>query len=120
MSRPGRRGSRYANVRIVREDGHIFASHHEVKRYRELKLMQRAGEIRGLQVHPRFYIEINGVPVRYDTGRQMAYEADFCYYRTDTGERIIEDVKMQSGHRTEVYKMKKALMRAMGNEIVEV
>jgi len=32
---------------------------------------------------------------------------------------VIEDVKMQSGHRTEVYKIKKALMEAMGHTIEE-
>ena len=33
--------------------------------------------------------------------------------------QVIEDVKMQSGHRTEIYKIKRALMDAMGHPITE-
>ena len=51
--------------------------------------------------------------------RQLRYEADFEYIECDTGRTVIEDVKMSSGHRTGVYKLKRAMMRAMGHEIEE-
>ena len=114
-----RRRSRYGNVKRHKVDGHTFDSKHEMARYFELKLLLRGRAISDLEVHPRIKIEIGGVPVMYDCGRQMAYIPDFRYTGM-AGETIIEDVKMQSGHRTEVYKIKKALVAAMGIEIVEV
>jgi len=113
----------------VHADGTKFDSKREMARYGELLLLQKAGEICGLKVHPRFNIIIGSVPVlmkstRYPNGRQIVYVADFSYFigaLDDIGKRfVIEDVKMQSGHRTEVYKLKRALMDAMGRIITEV
>ncbi len=118
-----------ANKRCVHADGTKFDSKREMARYGELLLLQKAGEICGLKVHPRFNIIIGSVPVlmkstRYPNGRQIVYVADFSYFigaLDDIGKRfVIEDVKMQSGHRTEVYKLKRALMDAMGRIITEV
>lgn len=117
---------RYGNVQKPVIDGHRFDSKHESERYLELKLLEKAGEIEQLEVQPRFPIIIGGVPIRimskrYSTlGRQMMYVADFQYRDIKRKKRIIEDVKMQSGHRTEVYKIKRALMQAIGYQITEV
>ncbi len=114
---------RYANVKKhVHPDGTVLDSKRELNRYADLKLLERAGQIDVLQVHPRFKIEIAGVPImlksaRYPNGRQLTYVADFQYY--EKGQLVIEDVKMQSGHRTEIYKIKRALMDAMGHQIRE-
>lgn len=122
MQRPGRYGAHIK--KHVHADGTKLDSEHEYQRYCELLLLVQAGEITDLKVHPRYPIIIGGVPVRiiskrYSTlGRQMLYIADFSY--TENDEQKVEDVKMQSGHRTEVYKIKRALMRAMGYKITEV
>lgn len=116
---------RYGNVkRHVHADGTVLDSGREFVRYKELILLQLAGEIADLRVHPRFVIEFVGRPVllrsrRYPGGRKLTYVADFEYLDTNTCKRVIEDVKMASGHRTEVYKIKKALMEHMGHKIVE-
>ena len=132
-------GGRYGNVRKPVHDGIRFDSKREFLRYMDLKVLERAGEISDLKVHPKFPITIGGVEVRIfskrysKTGRHMVYEADFSYFEwTETSisrphgtttarkaERVIEDVKMQSGFRTEVYKIKRALMKAMGHDIRE-
>ncbi len=115
-----RKRSRYANVMRHKLDGHTFDSTKEMFRYHELKLLVRAAAIRDLEVHPRIKIEIGGVKVVYPgSGRQMVYIADFKYYDAENMREVVEDVKMQSGHRTEVYKIKRALVAAMGIEIVE-
>ncbi len=121
MSKPGR----YGNIKKhVHTDGTKLDSKREYNRYCELLLLAKAGEISDLKVHPSYPIIIGGVPVRiiskrYSTlGRQMLYIADFSY--TENDKQTIEDTKMQSGHRTEVYKIKRALMRAMGYKIIEV
>lgn len=117
---------RYGNIKKIEEDGHRFDSKREYLRYKELKLLERAGEITDLRVHPRYEIVIGGVPIMVCSNqhnkwdRPLVYEADFEYLTAPPfGERVILDVKMQSGHRTGVYKLKRALMRAMGYEITE-
>lgn len=122
---------RYGNVRKPVHDGIRFDSKREFLRYMELKLLEKAGEIKGLVVHPKYPIVIGGVPVMVALnqhkpwGRHLTYEADFSYLERVPGtkhnehRRVIEDVKMQSGHRTDVYKLKRALMKAMGHDIKE-
>lgn len=116
---------RYGNVKKPEFDGIRFDSHREMQRYCDLKLMELAGVIRDLKVHQVYPITIAGVEIRiyskryWQTGRHLSYEADFTYWDCERKDQIIEDVKMQSGHRTEVYKIKRALMTAMGHTITE-
>lgn len=119
---------RYANVRKPVHDGIRFDSKREFLRYMDLKLREKAGEIRDLRVHPKYPIIIAGIEIRiyskryHKTGRLMIYEADFEYkvfIKAGIWVTRIEDVKMQSGFRTEVYKIKRALMKAMGHDIEE-
>lgn len=67
-------------------DGIVFDSMTEARRYVELKLLIRAGEIEKLQCHPKFEIEVNGV-------RICAYTPDFSYIEMKTKKPHIEDVK---------------------------
>ena len=116
--------SRYPNIRKHQHpDGTVCDSRRELNRYGELLLLKRAGEITDLRVHPSYPIQFEGVYVKirskgYPNGRQLTYRADFEY--REKGRLVIEDVKMQSGFRTEVYKIKRALMEAMGYEITEI
>jgi hypothetical protein len=123
---------RYGNVNKIEHDGITFDSKREFLRYQDLKILERAGEIRELKVHPKYPIIIADIPIRiyskryHKNGRQLTYEADFEYWRYDKPQGhghlwklVIEDVKMQSGFRTEVYKIKQGLMRAMGHTIEE-
>ena len=105
--------NKYRNQKIT-IDGHTFDSKKEGKRYLELKLLERGGAIKYLELQPRIKIEIGGIPVKFDTGRQVYYTADFRYVEND--KYILEDVK---GYKTPVYKLKKAMVRAMGMEILE-
>ena len=99
----------------VELDGHKFDSKKEAARYQELKLLETAGEISQLRLQPAYKLIIAGIPICYDNGRQAVYRGDFEYVRN--GMIIIEDVK---GVRTDVYKLKRAIMRAMDRIIVEV
>lgn len=100
---------KYRNVPTV-IDGFRFLSKLEAKRYAELKLLQRTGDIKGLEVHPRYPIDVQGK-------RICTYEADFRY--TDTrGTVHVEDTK---GFRTALFLLKKKLMLAChGIEVEEV
>jgi len=101
--------SKYRNVR-TEVDGIKFASRAEAKRYQELKILERAGEITRLDLQPRFDCWVNGNKV-------CTYVSDFRYF-TDVGQ-IIEDVK---GMKTPVYKLKKKLVEACypGVKIIEI
>ena len=116
---------RYGNVKKPEFDGIRFDSHREMERYCDLKLAERAGVIQDLKVHPAYPIVIGDVEIRlfskryWKTGRHLTYEADFTYWDCERKCQIIEDVKMQSGHRTEGYRIKQALMTAMGHTIME-
>ncbi len=117
---------RYANIKKHQHpDGTVLDSKRELTRYCELLLLVKANAITDLKVHPRYPITIAGVPImlkssRYPNGRHLTYVADFTYRDMWQGAAVvIEDVKMQSGHRTEIYKIKRALMDAMGSPITE-
>lgn len=111
------RVSKY-RARGVRIDGTYFASQREARRYTELKIMTRAGEVSDLVLHPKYPLMVNGHLV-------ATYCADFAY-TTPSGQRIVEDVKAKkdeygkSATITALYKIKRALMFALhGIEIRE-
>ena len=91
-------------------DGFVFASRREANRYSELKLMEYAGEIKNLELQPKYPCLVNGVLV-------CTYIADFRY-RLQSGREVVEDAK---GAKTDVYRIKNKLVRALyGVVIVEV
>jgi uncharacterized protein DUF1064 len=112
MRRPLRlRGrSKYGAVPTV-VDNIRFASKREATRYRELRLLEQAGEIAMLKCHPRFELLVNG----QDCGD---YVGDFWYFDRRSGRAITEDTK---GVATPVYRLKRKLVKAIhGVDIVEV
>ena len=92
------------NARKTTIDGITFDSKAEAARYMLLRTMEQAGEITGLQIHPRFLLQ-EGFRHNGKAIRAIHYEADFEYIDAD-GNRIIEDVK---GHRTAVFNIKRKL-----------
>lgn len=105
--------SKYRNTKTI-ADGIVFDSLKEATRYQELKLLEKAGIIKKLELQPRIKIVIGGVEVKFDTGRQVYYRGDFRYIQD--GKYVTEDTK---GFRTRDYKLKKAMVRAMGINILE-
>lgn len=96
--------------------GANFDSKRELARYRELELLVLAGDISHLKRQVRFPLTCDGKPLRYHSGRQAVYVADFTYITREKPNFTIEDSK---GARTDVYKLKRAIMRANGFEILE-
>lgn len=80
--------------------GVVFDSELEARRYDQLVLLERAGEISRLLLQKCYTLKVNGVEI----GR---YYADFTYWQD--GQEVVEDVK---GFRTRAYLMKKKLMLA--------
>ena len=109
---------KYGNKKVVL-DGIKFDSRREADRYAHLKVLERLGEISGLELQKKFVL----VPAQRNkagkvTERAITYRADFYYFDKRQGKWVVEDAK---GVKTDVYKMKKKLMRSVhGLEIMEV
>jgi hypothetical protein len=101
-------------------DGIVFDSRREARRYKELMLMQAAGQISRLQRQVKFVLipaqylptgefykrgEKKGQPKLKQVEQECAYIADFVY--TENGETVVEDTK---GMRTRDYIIKRKLM----------
>lgn len=94
---------KFGNSKTV-VDGIRFDSKLEAERYRELRLLEKAGAIKELELQPKFRL----LPTFRKNGktyRGITYIADFAYY--DKDERyIVEDVK---GYKTKEYQIKRKL-----------
>ena len=102
-------GRRKFGNKKVEIDGHVFDSKKESRRYAELRLLEKAGEISGLQTQVPFVL----IPAQKDEKgrvieRAASYVADFVYNSKD-GRLIVEDTKSPAT-RTDVYRLKKKLM----------
>lgn len=97
-------------------DGIKFDSKKEAARYGELKTLEKAGKIRGLELQPTFVLQPSFQDRREGltkTGqpkvvRAISYVADFRY--VENGHVIVEDVKSEATRNDAVYKMKKKLL----------
>ena len=98
--RLGKKPHKY-KAKPVKMDGHFFDSLAEAKHYSELRLLERAGEISELTVHPRYPITINHQLV-------CIVELDFSY-RDKQGLPHTDDVK---GFDTALSKLKRKMVCA--------
>ena len=107
--------SKYGNHRTV-VDGYTFDSKAEARRYQELRLMEQAGEIRNLRVHPPYPLYCPGDDC--EIVRVACYVADFDYWDVPGDRFVVEDVK---GQRTAIYSLKRKWLRLQaGIEIQEI
>ena len=113
-------------------NGETFDSKKEYRRYCELKLLERAGEIKNLERQVKYVL----IPAQYETyerfgkkgqrikdgerllEKECAYIADFKYQDAHTGKLIVEDTK---GVKTDTYIIKRKLMlKEYGIKISEI
>lgn len=99
MNRP-----KYGNRKITR-NGEIFDSIKEYRRFCELSLLERAGEITDLRRQVVYELlpsqRVGGKVIE----RPVKYRADFVYM--ENGLEVVEDTK---GFRTPEYKLKRKMM----------
>lgn len=113
--------NKYFNIRTKASDGMVFDSTKEARRYEQLLLLQRAGEISNLQRQVTYEL----LPNQYETyerysktgkrledgkkliERKVEYVADFVYTDSKTGEVIVEDAK---GFHTKDFILKRKLL----------
>lgn len=88
-------------------DGHKFDSMKESRRYEELKILERAGHIKDLELQPKFELQAS-FKKNGKTYRSINYIADFQYFSFQENKIIVEDVKSKAT-KTKVYEIKKKL-----------
>ena len=101
-------------------DGFTFDSQKEARRYSELKILVRVGEISELELQKSFVlaesVKFNNEPRAKPAIR---YVADFAYM--ENGVMMVEDVKSKATKSLPVYRMKKHLMKSVHDiEIQEI
>ena len=110
------RRSKFGAVRTT-VDNVTFASKAEARRYQELRLLERAGAISGLEVQPVFPLDI----LRPSNGEMIACgvcRSDFRYV-DEHGRVVVEDVK--GAQSTAIHRLKSRLVKALYDvSIVEV
>lgn len=104
-----RQRSKYNNVKTI-VDGITFDSKREAARFGELKLLEKAGFIRNLELQPKFEFKLSS-----DGPVLFRYIADFRYFESAT--RVVEDIK---GMETAVFKLKKRLIEAAFNVKIQI
>lgn len=111
---PSKKSKYHAQKTVL--DGIKFDSKKEANRYAELKLMERAGLIKGLQRQVRFEL-IPSFDVDGKHYRPTSYVADFVYTDVKSGKQVVEDCK---GFRTDIYRLKaKMFAHKFGVSILE-
>lgn len=96
--------NKYGNKRVW-EDGIEFASKLERDRYIQLKLLQKAGEIKDLKTQVQYVLQ-PAFEKRGKKYRPITYIADFEYYNVKTRQVIVEDTK---GKETDVFRNKRKM-----------
>ena len=113
---------KYRSQQVVDADGNVFDSKKEYRRWVDLCLLQRAGEISDLKRQVAFEL----IPAQYETFKRygkrgqrlldgkrlieksVVYNADFAY-KDNTGALVVEDAKSPAT-RTKDYIIKRKLM----------
>jgi len=107
------------NSKQITIDGITFQSTKEGHRYCELKLLERAGEIKDLKMQVPFEVvpalrepdtigKRGGIKKGKTIENSVIYNADFVYYDNRKQQKIVEDSK---GCRTKDYVIKRKLMK---------
>lgn len=98
-------------------DGITFDSKREAQVYGELKLREKAGEIRALDVHPQYNLAVNGEPI-------AKYKPDFRFLDLQVsvwGRRLrVIDVKSPPTAKKRDFVLIRKLMKAIHDIDVEV
>lgn len=111
-----RKRSKYYSKKVI-IDGIKFDSKKEGEYYQKLKILEKKGLIKDLELQKEYLLQDKFV-INGKTRRKITYRADFSYVSTEDDKLHVIDVK---GFRTDLYKLKKKLFEyKYGVEIEEV
>lgn len=108
--------AKYHNKKVS-YDGYTFDSIKEKNYYIKLKILEKAGKIKELELQKEFELQPS-FKLNNKTNRKITYKADFTYKTTEDNKIHVIDVK---GFKTDVYRLKKKLFEyRYGIEIEEI
>jgi hypothetical protein len=114
-----RRPNKYGAV-STSLDGIRFDSKKEARRYAELLLLEKAGEIHALERQPVFPL-FTGRHKGGDLHLVGIYKADFRYRQGPRGILVVEDVKSPATRKNALYRLKRKMVTlAYGITVTEV
>lgn len=96
--------AKYHNKK-AKYDGYTFDSIREKNYYIKLKLLEKAGKIKELELQKEYELQPS-YKLNNKTSRKITYRADFTYKTTEDNKIHVIDVK---GYKTDVYRLKKKL-----------
>lgn len=108
-------GHKYGAKRTV-VDGYTFASAAEARHFVDLRLLQKAGAIVGLELQPVYELA-PAVVLGKRKKPALRYVADFRYFDTRLQQQVVVDVK---GVVTEAFRIKQHLMATVHGIQVQV
>ena len=100
--------NKYRNKKVI-YDGFQFDSQKECERYKQLKLLERAGCIKELELQKVFELQ-PAFSLNKKKIQSIKYICDFYYYDNNKQKYIVEDVKSVAT-KTQVYLLKKKMMQ---------
>jgi hypothetical protein len=102
------KANKYQAIRTF-VDGMAFDSKREARRYRELRILEKAGEIAELKCQVKFPL----LPLQRLDGklieRAVVYIADFVYIDKE-GNKVVEDVKSPITRKNQSYILKRKML----------
>ena len=107
LTLPNNKQNKFKNKKVT-VNGKVFDSKKEAQRYQELKLLEKSGIIKDLELQKKFIL-LEGFKKNNKTYRPIYYYADFVYYLIYEKKTVVEDVKASKYFKTDVYKIKKKL-----------
>lgn len=93
------------NAKKTEVDGITFDSAKEARKYAELRLLQRAGEVTEIELQPKFTL-LPGFRYRGKKIQGVTYTADFLVTYKDGSRQIVET----KGYKTRDYILRKKLL----------
>ena len=101
--------SKYLNKK-TKYDGKVFDSIAEMRRYKELKILEKKGEIKELRTQVKYVL----LPSQFENGkcveRGVNYIADFTYWDCKECKEVVEDVKSEITRKNKDYILKRKMM----------
>lgn len=97
------------NNKKVEADGYVFDSIGEYTRYIDLRLLEKAGLISKLKVHPKFELLPGFRDITGKYQQSIKYTADFQYLDHETNRIVIEDVKSKATAKARDWSLRKKL-----------
>lgn len=96
--------NKYHNTKII-YNGIKFDSKKEKDRYITLKLLEKNGIIKELELQPKFLL-LDTIHYKGKTYPKTYYKADFKYFDINMDKYIVEDVKSPITAKDKVYRLK--------------